>query len=166
MFFDHINTELFKPLVSKNARLYGSGLWAIYESLVNQYVEGECTPKQARLVIYNALSFYNQNVNWIHEEEDGDVEILDQTSIAGQVYTILRKTGWIHEMDDVGYRRIVYMPQQSSRLLQAIKTVSEKRDFSMGTTFQGVYGALLSVDKNPVEYCSQVAFAAKVTRAV
>lgn len=167
MFLDHININLFKPLVSINARLYGTGLWAIYEALVNQYVEGECTPKQARQVIYNALSFGNQNVSsetWVHEEDDGDEEILDHTTMASQIYTVLRKTGWVTEMDDIGYRRIVYMPQQSSRLLQAIKNVSDKRDFSMGATFQGVYSSLLAVENHPLEYSTQISFAAKVTR--
>ncbi|EOG1393219.1 Wadjet anti-phage system protein JetA family protein [Vibrio cholerae] len=164
MFFDHINTDLFRPLVSKNARLYGTGLMAIYDSLVNQYIEGECTPKQARQVIYNALSSGNQNVEWIYEAEDEGEEILDHTSMAAQIYSVLKKTGWIIEMDDVGYRRIVYIPQQSSRLLQAIKSVSDRRDFSIGATFQGVYGALLSVEKNPVEYSAQIIFASKVTR--
>lgn len=161
MFLDHINTDLFRPLVSKNSHLYSIGIWAIYESLTNHYIEGECTTKQARQVIHNALSSKNQNLTWIQEEDE---EILDQTNMAIQIYSVLKKTGWIVEMDDVGYRRIVYIPQQSSRLLQAIKSVSDKRSYSIEATFQGIYGALLLVQNKPLEYCAQVTFAAKVTR--
>ncbi len=168
MFLDSINTNLFRPLVSKNVRKYGVGLWAIYEALLNQYIEGECTPKEARQVIQRALAYGDQVISpedWISEEGEAE-EVVDHVSMAAQIYAYLRSCGWVTEMDDVGYRRIVYMPQDSSRLLQAINSVSEKRRFDMGSTLQGVYGLLQSVENDPVESGTLVGFAASNARAL
>lgn len=165
MFLDSINNNLFRPLVSKNSRLYGLGLWAIYQKLVRDQIEGECTPAEARGVIRRELLMLTQNIEWVIEEGDEQVTE-DKTAMATQIYAVLRANGWVVEMDDVGYRRIVYMPLIASRLLIAINSVSASRSLSMGATFQGVYVNLRAVLESPREAASQIAFAANATRSL
>lgn len=161
MFLDNINTDLFRPLVSKNSRLYGLGLWAIYQKLVKERISGECTPSEARGIIRRELQMSVQTIEWAQEEEE---KVSDSQTMAMQIYAVLRECGWIVEMDENGYRRIVYMPLISSRLLVAIQSVSAGRNFSMGATFHGVFLNLKAALDRPREAASQVNYAAEAAR--
>jgi hypothetical protein len=167
MFLDGIDNNLFRPLVSKNVRLYGLGLWAIYRQLVKEQIAGECTPQEARGIIRRELSTATQDeIEWADEEDDEDGAGDGFTSMASQIYTVLRRVGWIKEMDDAGYRRIVYMPLMASRLLVAINNSGIKRNFSMGATFQSIYLGLNSAINTPREAASQISVAASAARSL
>ncbi len=166
MFLDHINTRLFSPLASPNARAYGMGLWALYNRLVIGQLDGdECTPKEARAIIRRELIMHNQNIDWSEDNSlDTSLPPDNESDDASRIYRYLRDCGWLMEMDDIGYRRVTYFPQIASRLLSALHSISGVRTATIGATCQGVYTALLSAQKSPIENASQIEFAAKASR--
>ena len=166
MFLEHINPRLFSPLASPNARVYGMGLWAIYNRLVIGQLDGdECTPKEARDIIRRQLIIEYQQIDWsVDNNQDPSLLLENETDDASRVYRYLRDCGWLMEMDDIGYRRITYFPQIASRLLSALHSVSGGRVATIGSTCQGVYTALLAAQKNPATNASQIEFAAKASR--
>lgn len=166
MFLDHINVSLFRPLSSPNARIYGSGLWALYNRLVVGQLDGdECTPKEAREVIRRELIMHSQHVDWSADRDLSEAVLSEgESDDASRIYRYLRDCGWLREMDDVGYRRVTYFPQMASRLLSSLNAMSGLRTATIGATCQGVYTALLSAQNKPAENSSQIEFAARASR--
>tara|TARA_R110002050_G_scaffold17413_10_gene51783 strand:+ start:507 stop:797 length:291 start_codon:yes stop_codon:yes gene_type:complete len=91
-----IPPSLFSSLSSKNSRLYGLGLEALYKRLVEAREAGdECTPKEAKDVIRREFFNEAQWVNW--EEEDEAPQDID-TDMPTRIYNRLRDTGWLIEI--------------------------------------------------------------------
>ena len=166
MFLDQIDTGLFRPLSSPNAMVYGISLWALYNRLViNQLDSNESTPKECRDAIHYALLENNQRIDWLKEELISPPEASDENDDAARIYRYLRQCGWVKEMDEVGYRRITYMPRIAASLLSALDDISKAKPRNVGATCQGVYLSLRQAKENPAENASAVRFAADTARA-
>ena len=164
MFWENINNNLFKPLASPNSKVYSVALFALYEQLVTNQVEvGECTPADTKATIRRTLLEYDQHINWAVEE---DVEKLfsDEPDEAGRIYRRLRDCGWLREIDGVGYRRETFMPRVAASLISALDGISKGPVSRLGSTCQGIYGAIRSVRPNPAHGAINIEFAANCAR--
>ena len=118
MIFDGLSPELFRPLASKNARLYYASLQALYRRLIDNQVAGdECTPKEARQTIRSGIFEYCDEPAWAEEAEDEETPAPD---LANRIYRKLRDSGWLLEIDDIGYRKITSFAYLPAQLLTAI----------------------------------------------
>ncbi len=159
MFLDRISNNLFKPLASKNARLYGIGLHALYKRLIESQESGdECTPKEAKDFIRRELFNQSQTIEW--QEEDELIADTD-TDLAGRIYNRLRDTDWLIEMDEIGYRRITSFPPDAAQLLNALSSLGEQGELDLGSICLGVYSSLKNVLESPRENAHLISFAAK-----
>ena len=159
MFLDRISHNLFKPLASKNARLYGIGLHALYKRLIESQESGdECTPKEAKDFIRRELFNQSQALEWQDEE---DVVADTDTDLAGRIYNRLRDTDWLIEMDEIGYRRITSFPPDAAQLLNALSSLGEQGELDIGSICMGVYSSLKNVLESPRENAHLISFAAK-----
>jgi hypothetical protein len=148
MFLDTINSQLFSALASKNSKLYGLGLDTLYEKLVIKQLDIDtCTPKEARNAIRLQLVMINQDISW---DEEGPEPIADEKDDATRIYNRLRDSGWIKEMDEIGYRRVCFFPQMSARLLSSLKALANSgASATYGATCQGVFNSLTQAHLNP-----------------
>tara|TARA_R110001599_G_scaffold213875_3_gene411689 strand:- start:1887 stop:3290 length:1404 start_codon:yes stop_codon:yes gene_type:complete len=160
LFLDVIPNDLFKPLASKNARLYAIGLYALYNRLIANQSEGdECTPKEAKNTIRYELYNYAQELDWSQEEDSLDLD--DDTDIASRIYNRLKNTGWLIEMDDIGYRRITSFPHISAQLLIAFAKIGDQGELDIGSVCQGVMNSLQQAIKDPSSGSKLITFSAK-----
>jgi Wadjet protein JetA len=161
MFFDKINSSLFRPLASPNASVYAMALMALYERMiVNEMDSAECTPGECRVAISTKLIMHNQRVDWSKETDEFAQSDQDEYDEAAQIYRYLRRCGWVREMDEMGYKRIAYMPRIAANLLSALESITSDKPASAGATCQGVYNALQQAKSSPREHASSVIFAA------
>ncbi|WP_419571507.1 Wadjet anti-phage system protein JetA family protein [Rheinheimera sp.] len=145
MFWDTINLELFKPFASPNANAYCVALWRLYETLVQNQLElDECTPKEAKDEIRFAFLEHNQQINYANED---NVELCD--SDEEYTYRYLKKCGWLREIDDVGYRRVTFMPQIASNLLSALDGIKRGAGARLAATCQTIFVSINSVLEHP-----------------
>lgn len=166
MLFDGIDSNLFRPLASPNAYLYGLGLWALFKRLIkNQLDSDECTPREARSVISKELILQAQLglTHWESEGDEVESEFIDKDD-ASRIYVRLRDWGWLREMDDKGYRRIVYIPRLPSELLTAFSRIGERESIEIGAVCQGVLNHLLSIQSDPKNNAALLRIAAKSAR--
>ncbi|MBU3070215.1 hypothetical protein KOI40_10310 [Aestuariicella sp. G3-2] len=164
--FDGIDSSLFRPLASPNASLYGLGLWALYKRLIKNQLDGdECTPREARTVISKELLYQAQlgKTHWESEGDDVESEFGDQDD-ASRIYGRLRDCGWLREMDDAGYRRIVYIPRLPSEILTAFSRIGERESIEIGAVCQGVLNHLVSIRTDPENNAALLSIAAKSSR--
>lgn len=161
--FDAFPQQLFRPLASKNAPLYGIGLRALYRRLIEQHADGdECSPRAARDTIRVELLNGGSNAVW---ELEGDDSQDPDPDLASQIYRRLRDTGWLLEVDDVGYKKVTSFPLVVAQLLTAVSQVGGKNDLEIGSVCQGIYTNLKSLCERPVEGASLLAFCAKNARS-
>ena len=159
MFLDNIPSNLFKPLASKNARLYAIALYALYKRLISNQAEGdECSPKDARRVIDVELYNHANGHEW--NEEDGAEGLTHDSDIATRLYNRLKKTGWLIEMDEMGYRRVTSFPVISAQLLIAFAKLGDQRELDIGSVCQGVLNSLQNAIEEPTKGASLITFAA------
>lgn len=166
MLFDGIDSKLFRPLASPNASMYGLGLWALYKRLIKNQLDGdECTPREARTIISKELLYQAQEslANWETEDEEVEQEFGDQDD-ASRIYGRLRDCGWLREMDDSGYRRIVYIPRLPSEILTSFSRIGERESIEIGAVCQGVLNHLISILADPANNSALLGIAAKNSR--
>lgn len=157
MFLDVIPSELFKPLASKNSRLYAIGLYALYSRLIaNQTYGDECTPKEAKNTIRNELYNYSQDLKWADEDT---LDLDDSADPATRIYNRLKATGWLIEMDEIGYRRITSFPHISAQLLIAFARLGDQGELDIGSVCQGVMNSLQQAIKDPASGSKLITFA-------
>ncbi len=164
MFLSGIDSNLFRPLVSPNAEAYGLGLYALYQRLIVNQLDGdECTPKEARRVIHFELINRAERLKWQDNDQEQALS-QEEPDDASRIYRYLRECGWILEMDDVGYRRIACFPQIASQLLTALAKLGDREGIEIGAVCQGVFSALRDLQADPLNNSSQLQFAAKSSR--
>jgi hypothetical protein len=164
MFWDSINSDLFKPLASANSKVYSIALFSLYEHLiVNQTEIGECTPVNAKEVIRSALLEHDQHVNW-EVEDDAEVLFSDEPDEAGRIYRRLRDCGWLREMDGEGYRKETFMPRIAASLISALENISHGPVSRLGSTCQGIFSAIRTVRTDPNNGVANIEFAANCAR--
>jgi len=157
---DSISPSLFSPLASKNARLYGIGLQALYQRLVEAREAGdECTSKEAKAVIRRELFNEAQGVQWQAEEDDGLVGYDSDT--ANRIYNRLKDTGWLLELEEIGYRKTTSFTTIGAQLLSAIESAGGQKELEFGTVCRGVLSSLENVLVSPRENAQLVSFSAK-----
>lgn len=159
MFLDVIPSELFKPLASKNARLYAIGLHGLYKRLIDNQTDGdECSPKEAKNTIRSELFNYSNELEW--SDEDDTLNLDDESDTATRIYNRLKNTGWLIEMDEIGYRRITSFPQISAQLLITFAKLGNQSELDIGSVCQGVMNSLEQAIKNPTSGSKLITFAA------
>ncbi len=157
--FSYLSQELFKPLASSNAKLYKLGLESLHARLIASHeFEDECTPSEARQTIRLGLLNRTQAEEW--KEDEFDAELVLEADLATRIYSRLRDTGWIIEMDDIGYRRICSFSQDGGKLLTALLRLGDKASFDIGSVCQGVYTNLQAIHDKPRENSANLRFCA------
>lgn len=163
MFWENINNDLFKPLASINSKIYSISLFALYRYLVvEQTAIGECTPVKAKQVIRNSLLEHNQETHL--QEEDEELRVYDEPDDAARIYRRLKECGWLREMDGEGYRRETFMPSVAASIISALENISQGPIAKLGSTCQGIYSAIRTVQSNPQNGISNIEFAADCAR--
>ena len=157
--FSKLNHELFKPLASSNAPLYKLALEVLYQRLiVSHEFEDECTPSEARETIRIGLLNSAYNNEW--QEDVLDADSVLESDLSTRIYRRLRDTGWLLEMDDIGYRRICSFSQTGGKLLSALLSVGQRERFDIGSVCQGVYTNLQAIHDTPQENAANIRFCA------
>ncbi|RUO80945.1 hypothetical protein CWI84_02195 [Idiomarina tyrosinivorans] len=161
MFWNTINLDLFKPFGSPNANAYCVALWRLYETLVQNQLElDECTPKEAKEEIRFAFLENSQQIDYDRESEsercDSDEEY---------TYRYLRKCGWLREIDEVGYRRVTFMPQIASNLLSALDGIKRGPGARLATTCQTIFVGINSVLEEPSRNAFVISSAEETARS-
>jgi len=160
MFFDKISSTLFRPLASPNAKGYAMALMALYERMVTHELDSEeCSPAECRNAISRKLIEHNQRIDWDEETDELASSDDDEYDEAARIYRYLKQCGWVTEMDDMGYKRIAYMPRIAANLLSALETISSDKPANAGATCQGVFLSLQQAQASPREAASAVIFA-------
>lgn len=163
MFLDSISNSLFKPLASQNSAFYGAGLHALHKRLIAHNAGGdECTPKEARELIRHELYNRAQLAQWENESDDGADIGADP---AGRIYQRLRDTGWIIEVDEIGYRQVASFSPMAAQLLNALYTLANPEKLDIGSVCGGVHSLLRAVAESPRKNARQITFAAKNARS-
>ena len=163
MFWENINNDLFKPLASINSKIYSISLFALYRYLVVEQTEiGECTPIKAKQVIRNSLLENGQETHL--QEEDEELRVYDEPDDAARIYRRLKECGWLREMDGEGYRRETFMPSVAASIISALENISQGPIAKLGSTCQGIYSAIRTVQSNPQNGISNIEFAADCAR--
>lgn len=160
MALSDINSNLFKPLASRNAPFYTRAIEAIYNKVALDALSDECTPKEARELIKNALVADDLALELF--EDSPDELVFDEIKDKGdQIYAALRSFGWIVEIDDIGYRRIIYMPLEAMRLCASLLKLQAPRDYiNLRSTYVGVNHSLSMVVSSPSIYADMLEKAA------
>ncbi|WP_257292572.1 Wadjet anti-phage system protein JetA family protein [Endozoicomonas sp. ONNA1] len=162
MIFDGLSPDLFRPLASKNARLYYASLQALYRRLIDNQIAGdECTPKEAKQAIRLGIIADCDSQEWAEETDDEDAP---EPDVANRIYRKLRETGWLLEIDDVGYRKITSFAYLPAQLLTVIAQISRSHELEIGSTCQGVYTNLFALLNQPRESGPVLSFSAKSSR--
>lgn len=168
MFWDQFNVKLFRPLCSPHGRVYAQALWFLYNRMVvNWYESTDWTPKDCREAIQQCLLEMNQRIDWSEEDpfELGVTEVsYDETDDASRIYRYFKESGWIREIEEMGYRRIAYMPKQASGLLAAFDDLTRVRRSNIGARCQNIYLALKQALDDPKNNGIQVEVAAEHAR--
>lgn len=163
MFWDNIDSSLFKPLASANSKIYSIALNALYDQLVSNQVEvGECTPTDAKATIRKSLLEYGQQIDWSLEEDEKVFQ--DEPDEAGRIYRRLRECGWLREIDGVGYRRETFMPRIASNLIDSLRKISIGPVSKLGAKCQGIYTSIRSVSSDINNGANSIDFAADTAR--
>jgi hypothetical protein len=131
----------------------------LHEHLIENAFEVEHTPKQIRSIISNCLIEKAQNLRW-EESELSDDEIINeqpndlvipQSDTVSRVYRDLVDSGWLVEMEERGYRIIVFMPRLAAAVFDALQSVSMASSESVGAKCQFIFNALESACISPQE---------------
>lgn len=155
--FSSLSHELFKPLASRNAPLYKLALESLHGRLItNLEFEDECTPKEAKETIRVGLLNCAHNKEW--QEDALDVDVVSEADVATRIYNRLRDSGWVLEMDDIGYRRICSFSQNGGKLLTALLSLGQQTSFDIGSVCQGVYTSLQAIHDNPKDNAANIRF--------
>lgn len=162
MSLSHIPKDLFRVLVSKNASFYVAAIAALHDELVQNASEVDHTPKQVRSIIHMCLLQRDQNIRWEEAElaltedvagkEPNETIMLPSVEIENRIYRDLVKSGWLKEMEGKGYRIIVFMPQLSAALFDALHAVATTGPEAIGAKCQFIYNALKNACESPVEH--------------
>ena len=157
--FFNLNHELFKPLASCNTALYKIALESLYQRLISDHeFEDECTPVEAKETIRIGLLNSAYSNEWQDDVLDADIVL--ETDFSTRIYNRLRDTGWLLEMDDIGYRRICSFSQIGGKLLSVLLSLGQQNSFDIGSVCQGVYTNLQAIHDNPKENVANVRFCA------
>lgn len=163
MFWKSISNDLFKPLASINSKIYSVSLFALYRYLVVEQIEiGECTPTKAKQIIRNSLLENGQET--LLKEEGDEVRTFDEPDDAARIYRRLKECGWLREMDGEGYRKETFMPSVAASIISALENISQGPIAKLGSTCQGIYSAIRTVQSNPKNGLSNIEFAADCAR--
>ena len=164
MFWEKIDSDLFKPLASSNSKVYSVALFALYKQLVSNQLEvGECTPVEAKATIRRTMLEHDQHIDW-DKEDDTEKLFSDEPDEAGRIYRRLRDCGWLREIDGVGYRRETFMPRIAASVIVALENISSGPASNLRSTCQGIYGAIRAVRGNPANGAINIEFAADCAR--
>lgn len=181
VFWDKFDNQLLRPMCSPNAAIYASTLWMLYERMVLNWYQSDWTPAQCREAIRTHVLELNQQVDWDDEisfvtgiqeslkEPQSSQSMLTlhpkaETDDSGQIYRYLRANSWIKEIDEIGYRRIAYMPKQASGLLVSLNSLTQIKKRNVGARCQNIYLALKLALENPKANALQVEVAAEHAR--
>lgn len=169
MFWENLDSKMFRPFSSPNASVYAQTLWALYSKMVvNWYDESDLTPRDCREAIQKNLLQMNQTLDWGQEEGlisgAASAVIADEPDDASRIYRYLKETGWLREIEEVGYLRITYMPKMASRLLAAFDDITRVKRSNIGARCQNVYLALKQAIDDPRSNALQVEVAADHAR--
>ena len=157
--FTNLSQDLFKPLASSNATLYKLSLESLHVRLITSHeFEDECTPSEAKQTIRIGLLNNAQAEQW--KEDEYDIEAVLETDLATRIYNRLRDTGWIIEIDDIGYRRICSFSQNGGKLLTALLRLGDETSFDIGSVCQGVYTNLQAIHNKPKDNSAILRFCA------
>lgn len=160
MALSDINSNLFKPLASRNAPFYTRAIEAIYKRVAETAFEVECTPKEAREIIRNTLATSDLALD-LFESSSEELIFEDIKDKGGQIYDALKSFGWFVEIDDVGYRRIIFMPLEAMRLCASLLKLQKPREHvNFRSTYEGVSHALGLVASSPNEQADMLEKAA------
>lgn len=149
MALDDLNSNLFKPLASRNAPFYTCAIEAIYQKVALDALSDDCTPSEAREIIRNVLATSDLSLDQFDDTPDELAfdEIKDKGT---RIYAALVSYGWVVELDDVGYRRIIYMPSEVMRLWASLLQLQKpKAKAVFRSTYVGVNHKLSEIVRQP-----------------